>query len=114
MSRIYAIRATFTPGRPSKPLRDSHYLAYVRKLGYCLACGSTRGIEAAHTGPHGIGQKAGDDTAINLCHKCHRTANDALHKIGPARFAEVHGLDIPAHIARIRAFYLAKIERRAA
>lgn len=104
--RIYLIRGALYA--PSKPVRDAQYLAFVRKLGYCLACGSSRGIEAAHTGPHGMSQKASDDTAVNLCHRCHRTGPHALHRIGPVAFAEHFALDIQAHIAKLRGFYLAR------
>ena len=107
---LYSINSpiTYVPG---KPLRDQAYLRFVRKLGFCIACGATRGIEAAHTGCHGIGQKSGDDTAINLCAACHRTGPQALHKLGPVKFAEVHQLDVPGHICEIRSFYLTKIAR---
>jgi hypothetical protein len=44
------------------------------------------GVEAAHTGPHGISQKASDYTCIPLCHEHHRTGNDALDKIGRETF----------------------------
>ena len=113
IQRVYGIRSEITY-RPGKPLRDPNYLKFVRRLGYCFACGRTRGIEAAHTGPHGTGQKAGDDTAINLCHECHRTGPNALHKLGPVRFAEFWQLDVAGHIGKIRKFYLDKIARRAA
>jgi hypothetical protein len=34
-----------------KPAKDEAYKRFVRRL-FCLACGATFGIEAAHTGPH--------------------------------------------------------------
>jgi hypothetical protein len=37
-----------------KPQRNSRYLAWIRTQPCCV-CGSTRGIEASHTGSHGIG-----------------------------------------------------------
>ena len=40
-----------------KPQRSRSYLASIRTQP-CLVCGSTRWIEAAHTGPHGLGQKS--------------------------------------------------------
>jgi hypothetical protein len=76
-----------------KPWRDSKYLRWIRTLP-CVVCGSTRYIEAAHTGPHGISQKSPDSSAIPLCIIHHRTANDSYHKLGPRRFAAVHSLDI--------------------
>lgn len=39
-------------------------------------------IEAAHTGPHGRGQKAADETALPMCSSAHQTGKYAHHKIG--------------------------------
>lgn len=78
-----------------KPKRDSEYLKWIRRFP-CIGCGGTRRIEAMHTGPHGMGQKSADDTALPGCHSCHRTGPNALHKIGPVRFQEVHHLDFDA------------------
>lgn len=78
---IYAIKACFSPGRPQPPNRDAKYLAWIRKFP-CCACGSARNIEAAHTGPHGLGQKADDYKTLPMCLECHRTGKHAYHKIG--------------------------------
>ncbi len=64
-------------------------------------CGSTRGIEASHTGPHGIGQKSPDTSAIPLCARHHRTGTDSYHRLGPRKFSERHNLDIPAIVRRL-------------
>jgi hypothetical protein len=85
-----------------KPVRNSAYLAWIRTLPCCV-CRTTRWIEAAHTGPRGLGQKSSDTSAIPLCAKHHRTGNDSYHKLGPRRFAAVHGLDIAAIVARLSA-----------
>lgn len=37
-------------------------------------------IEAAHTGAHGLKQKAADETALPICSNGHRTGNCAYHK----------------------------------
>ena len=83
-----------------KPSRNSRYLAWIRTLP-CVVCGSRKGIEAAHTGPHGLGQKSPDSSAIPLCYKHHRTANDSYHRLGARRFAEAHNLDLPAIVRRL-------------
>jgi len=85
-----------------KPRRNSRYLQWVRTLP-CVVCRTTRNIEAAHTGAHGLGQKAPDSTAIPLCAAHHRTGNDSYHKLGPRRFAELHKLDIPGIVAELNA-----------
>jgi hypothetical protein len=83
-----------------KPPRNPKYLAWIRTLP-CVVCGSRRGIEAAHTGPHGMGQKAPDTSAIPLCSTHHRTGKDSYHRLGPRNFAELHDLDIPALVRRL-------------
>ena len=85
-----------------KPRRDSRYLQWIRTLP-CAVCRTTRNIEAAHTGGHGLGQKAPDSTAIPLCVTHHRTANDCYHKLGPRKFAEVHKLNIAGIVAGLNA-----------
>ncbi len=82
------------------PQRNKKYLAFVRSLP-CAVCGSQRHIEAAHTGPHGMGQKSSDLAAIPLCTNHHRTGPQSYHKLGPQRFAQLHGLDSAALVARL-------------
>src|SRR5579863_6853665 len=76
----------------------------------CLVCGARRGIEASHTGPHGLGQKSPDLSAIPLCARRHRTGKDSYHKLGPRKFAELHDLDIPAIVARLNRKPFIRIE----
>jgi hypothetical protein len=83
-----------------RPPRNAQYLAWIRTLP-CIVCGSSRGIEASHTGPHGLGQKSSDYSAIPLCVKHHRTGKDSYHRLGPRRFSEFHNLDIGALVRRL-------------
>ena len=85
-----------------KPWRDSKYLQWIRSLP-CSVCRATRNIEAAHTGPHGLGQKSPDSTAIPLCTRHHRTGNDSYHRLGPRRFSQVHSLDIHGIVSDLNA-----------
>ena len=94
--------------RAQKPVRDREYLRFIKRLP-CVACLRTWGIDPAHTGPHGLGQKACDLKTIPLCRRCHDEFDS-----GPLRFAEKHGLDIPALIARFNEFYRSKIKPEAA
>ena len=91
-----------------RPPRDAQYLAWIRTLP-CAVCGSMRGIEASHTGPHGLGQKSSDYAAIPLCSRHHRTGPDSYHKLGPRKFSEVHRLDIPAIVRRLNLKPVVKI-----
>jgi hypothetical protein len=116
--------------------RDPEYRAWIRKF-YCLLCwpslwssggiwdlrkydcepAANRGMptsiqgsptEAAHIGPHAMRKKAGDDTCIPLCGiEHHREGKESAHKLGK-KFAEFHGLDIPAIQAALRAQYAAE------
>jgi hypothetical protein len=92
-----------------KPVRNPGYLQWIRTLP-CSVCRTTRQIEAAHTGPHGISQKSSDLSAIPLCRKHHRTGDDSYHKLGPRRFAEVHRLSIRAIVGRLSAKPLIRVE----
>jgi hypothetical protein len=83
-----------------KPARNLKYLAWIRTRP-CLVCGRIGGIEAAHTGPHGMGQKSPDTSAIPLCARHHRTGNDSYHKLGPRAFELHHGLDLRAIVRRL-------------
>ena len=83
-----------------KPQRKPRYLAWIRSQPCCV-CGSTRGVEASHTGPHGVGQKSPDTSAIPLCAKHHRTGNDSYHRLEPRTFAQKHNLNLPAIVRRL-------------
>jgi hypothetical protein len=85
-----------------KPFRNPGYLQWIRTLP-CSVCRSTRTVEAAHTGPHGLSQKSSDLSAIPLCVKHHRTGDDSYHKLGPRKFAAVHQVNIRAIVARLSA-----------
>ena len=85
-----------------KPVRNPGYLQWIRSLP-CSVCCTIRTVEAAHTGPHGLGQKSSDLSAIPVCVRHHRTGDDSYHKLGPRKFAEVHQLNIGAIVARLSA-----------
>jgi len=61
-------------------------------------------------GPHGLGQKSSDTSAIPLCSKHHRTGNDSYHRLGPRRFAQLHRLDIPAIVRRLSTKPVIRVE----
>ena len=92
-----------------KPVRNESYLRWIRTLP-CAVCRTSRFVEAAHTGPHGISQKSSDLSAIPLCARHHRTGYDSYHKLGPRRFAEVHQLNIGAMVARLSAKPFIRVE----
>ena len=92
-----------------KPVRNSRYLAWIRTQP-CLVCGSTRWIEAAHTGPHGLGQKSPDTSAVPLCAMHHRTGKDSYHRLGPRKFGEVHNLDLAAIVRRLNLKPMVRIQ----
>lgn len=75
------------------------YLQFIRKQPCCV-CGSRKGIEAAHFGPHGLSIKAPDKDALPLCHLHHKDSNESYHSLGPVDFAELHGLNVPTLIAK--------------
>jgi hypothetical protein len=93
--------------RQQKPVRDPLYLKFIRQLP-CIGC-LKRYVDAAHTGPHGIGQKSCDLCAVPLCRRCHQE-----YDRNPIRFAEKHQLDIPALVTLFNSFYRTKIKQDAA
>ncbi|HEV3332035.1 MAG TPA: hypothetical protein VG096_13680 [Bryobacteraceae bacterium] len=92
-----------------KPVRCPGYLQWIRTFP-CSVCRTTRQIEVAHTGPHGISQKSSDLSTIPLCRRHHRTGDNSYHRLGPRRFAAVHGLNIQAIVARLSAKPLIRVE----
>ena len=62
-------------------VRDVAYLRWVRGLS-CAICGLTRGIEAAHVGERGLGQKCSDRETLPLCAEHHRLGMDSHHVLG--------------------------------
>lgn len=94
----------------NKPVRDPAYLRFIRLLP-CIACGRQKwGMQAMHTGPHGIGQKASDLDALPGCLACHRE----LHQIGPEKFQLKHHLDFTALRTMFQHFYNENLKGRAA
>jgi len=96
-----------------RPVKDSGYLAFVRRFP-CVCCGSSRRIEAAHIGPRGLKQKTSDFTALPICFACHQDGPGALHKIGPEAFQRLQVLDFAALQAMFNGFYFLKSGRYAA
>ena len=107
-----ASRALYTD---APPLRDDAYRRWIRSFA-CVVCGQRYGIEAAHTGPHGvgavpgqhrgIGQKSADSSCLPLCKWHHRE----LHQ-GVAAFAERYELDPQNLVAQFNELWK---ERKAA
>ena len=111
MIQAYQIRPRPGSYLRGKPVRNERYLAFIRRFA-CAACGSARLVEAAHFGPHGLGQKAPDADALPLCIHCHRLDGDSLHNVGPEQFASDHALNVPKLIARYNAAWIAYQLRR--
>lgn len=84
-----------------KPPRNPLYLRFIRSQP-CLVCGQQWGIEAAHTGPHGIGQKSPDSSVIPLCLRHHRCHTESYHALGRVNFEKVHGISVALEIIRLQ------------
>jgi hypothetical protein len=81
-----------------QPERNPAYRKFLRSFPR-IVCGKSRWIEAAHFGPHSLGQRASDTDCLPLCWTDHRGGNRSYHKLGPVRFARVHQIDPPELIA---------------
>jgi hypothetical protein len=80
-----------------KPVRNLAYRRFIASQP-CAVCGQNWKIEAAHTGPHGLKQKACDLKCIPLCESDHQTGKYALDKIGSEAFEQHWGISIPKTI----------------
>ena len=76
-----------------KPVRNRAYLKFIRSQPCCVT-GQNWGVEACHTGPHGLDQKATDLDAIPLIPELHRTGDYALDKLGREGFEQHWGINI--------------------
>jgi hypothetical protein len=110
---LYQIAAYFKPGKPQPPERNEAYKRFVRRFP-CVVCGETRRIETAHFGPHGIAQKSSDYSVLPLCPEHHRTGRHAYHKMKPADFATVHGIDVASLQGYFQDVWEDKLRKRAA
>lgn len=100
----------------NKPARDQDYLDWLATQpcllgarGKCLCFYARRPfamlnmVEAAHSGPHGMGVKASDYDAIPLCGYQHREAKEAQGK--RKTWFEDHGIDRDVAIADLHRRY---------
>lgn len=74
-----------------KPVRSPAHLAFIRSLPCCVS-GRTWGVEAAHVGMRGMGQKCSDLETIPLNSIYHKEQ----HRIGLKAFARTYELDVPS------------------
>ena len=89
------------------PTRDAQYRAFVRSFP-CAACGSTRNVEAAHTGcDGGMSMKSSAYSCIPLCPDCHRVGCFAYHRVGRAAFLLQWGIDLTELVERLNAAWRA-------
>jgi len=98
MSTILSVNSPLY--KSEKPTQNKGYAAWIRRRPCCV-CGSSRGVQAAHTGPKGLRQLSSFRNLIPLCYSHHTGGNSSYHALGPVRFAEVHQLDIPAILAQL-------------
>ncbi len=65
--------------------------------------------EAAHTGGHGIGQRASDYRAIPLTPRLHRWEYaGSWHRLGRKAFEERYGIDVEQEIVRLNGAWAAQ------
>lgn len=94
---VYGIRSELH--HYTKPVRSADYRRFVKGFP-CAACGQSWLVDPAHTGPHGLRQKASDLLCIPLCRRCHE-----LFDAAPQSFCQAHGLDVPVLIEQLNRVY---------
>lgn len=103
MKQIFGIASRFQPGRAKRPQRNRDYREFI-KSHPCEICGQNWLVDPCHVGPHALSRKACDLTCIPLCRR-HHDQYDA----DPKAFAERHGLDVYAVIARLNGEWVRRI-----
>lgn len=106
MQPFFGIAAPANWKPSQRPERSQSYLRFLRSQP-CAVCGSTRGVEAAHSGGHGISQKADDFLAVPLCRRHHRTDRLSYHALG-RKFFPACRLDVDALTRELRARFAAR------
>ena len=105
---ILATQVALTPiYQRGKPTRDAGYRRFVKQFA-CVACGGTRLVDPAHTGPHALGQKADDMGVLPACRKCHDEFD-----ADPRAFIDLYNLDVPALIRKFNLLWELKQGRNA-
>ncbi len=82
-------------GRRRGPARDWRYRRWIRTQP-CAVCGSTKRIEAAHTGADG---------RIPLCADCHRLAPHSYHRLGRPEFERRHHINCAGLVLQLNFEY---------
>jgi len=103
MSTAYQVR-TAPIYQKGRPVRSEKYKRFIRRFACCV-CDSTRRVEAAHSGAHGLGTKSDDTQCLPLCLLHHQTGDESLHKLGPVEFASVHGIDISKLVLKFNGLF---------
>jgi len=102
--QVHGVKPPRVPRRRSSgrgPARSWKYRAWIRSLP-CAVCGTTRHVEAAHTGSDGgTAQKASDYSCVPLCQNHHTLDPDSYHVLGRDEFAKRHGLDLHDLVRRL-------------
>ncbi len=97
-SRVTPQRLTQLP----RPGVNHAYVRFVRRQPCCVS-GQTWNIEAAHTGPRGLGTKANDLDCIPLARQFHQFGPNSYHVLGRTRFERFHKISIPDVIRELQA-----------
>jgi hypothetical protein len=87
MNQAFQINSSLRPKEPL-PVRDESYKRFIKSFP-CLACGQNWLVDPCHVGPHAHSQKAGDNTCLPLCRKCHNEFDK-----GQRTFAAERGWDL--------------------
>lgn len=107
MSTLFAVATRAYSGL--KPVRDLKRLAFCRKHP-CIVSGCRRYAEAAHTGPHGLGQKSDDNQSLPLCPWHHKLSPVSLHRLGPVEFQRRNNLDFANLILELNESYALEVK----
>ena len=96
----FAVHGVNPPRRSPRPrrrgpARNWKYLGWIRTLP-CASCGSTEGIQAAHTVNNGLSSKGSDYSCVPLCPVCHREYDNGLRS--KELFEQDHDINMAATV----------------
>lgn len=91
------------PRKRRGPPRNWKYRAWVRTLP-CAVCGTSVGIQAAHTGDDGgMSMKASDYSCVPLCLTCHSEYDNG--KVSGPAFERQNGIEMQRIVRRLNGLW---------
>jgi len=93
--------------KATRPERNARYRQWIKRFA-CAACESTRLVDPAHSGNHGLGSKSSEFSCVPFCMACHD-----LFDADPRGFAVRNNLDVAGLILKFNGLWEERLRRTA-